>query len=267
MYQQPLIIRILLTACRKLSYLISAIHSFFWKINLLDIPLCIGEAPGGLYTNLQKIWLARLVKKLVSIGVRSPLRNQALGLVHFDIPVPAGTGLIFITCHTPWKRLLVQWFSENPYALIVDTGKSAERKKRLRKRRKGHNELLHIIRHLQYGGRVIIAADVFNKSNDQPAEILGKPGNLSLLPVRLARIAGVPLMAAIPRLRNGRIQINTGPCYDRQIQQSEMSGIMQNMLGYFENEIKQDPSRLCVCLKVHRVPVLQGNFKIGEIIE
>ena len=91
--------------------------------------------------------------------------------------------------------------------LIVDTGRSVKRKNRLKNQRKGHNELLHIIRHLRYGGQVIIAADVFNKSNDQPAEILGKPGNLSLLPARLARIADVPLQAAVPILRNGRIDI------------------------------------------------------------
>jgi lauroyl/myristoyl acyltransferase len=89
---------------------------------------------------------------------------------------------------------------------------------------------------------VIIAADVFNKSNDQPAEILGKPGNLSLLPARLARIAGVPLLAAVPVLRNGRIDVQAGPFLDQCIYNSDMRSVMQILLRFFEFEIKKDPS-------------------------
>jgi lauroyl/myristoyl acyltransferase len=242
MNRKPFYIKFFVASCETLSHVISAIHYFFWQIHFLDIPSCIGDAPGGLHKNLQRIWSARLLKKFISIWVRSPWRSQVLDLVHFDIPVPRDTGLIFVTCHTPWKRLLVQWFFDRHYALIVDTGKSAERKNRLKTSRKGYNELFHIIRHLQYGGRVIIAADVFNKSNDHPAEILGKPGNLSLLPARLARIAGVPLLAAVPILRKGRIDIQAGPLFENKITNSEMPTVMQNLLGFFENEIKQDPS-------------------------
>ena len=68
-----------------------------------------------------------------------------------------------------------------------------------------------------FGGQVIIAADVFNKSNDQPAEILGKPGNLSLLPARLARIAGVPLHGRRSHITERRIDIQTGPLIDQHI--------------------------------------------------
>jgi lauroyl/myristoyl acyltransferase len=238
----PIFMRISSALCRFYSYIIAGIHYFAVRNRLLEIPGFIWEAPGGPYKNLQKIWFSRLLKKLVSLWVRSPLRNQALQLVKLDIPIPAGTGTIFVTCHTPWKRLLVNWFSENHYALIIDTGNSKQRTNRIKEKRKGYNELLHIIRHLQYGGRVIIAADVFNKSDNHPTEILGKPGNLSLLPARLARIAGVPLIAAVPQLQNGTIHIHAGPRYDDQILQSDMGTVMQNMLRFFEDEIKRDPS-------------------------
>ena len=227
--------------CRFHSHIIAAFHYSAARNSMIKIPGYIWEAPGGLYKNLQKIWFTRLLKKLVSLWVRSPLRSKALQLVHMDIPVPS-TGLIFVTCHTPWKRLLVQWFSENYYALIIDTGKSIQRRNRLKETRKGYNELQHIIRHLKNGGRVIIAADVFNKSDNHPTEILGKPGNLSLLPARLASIAGVPLMAAVPQFRNGAIHINAGPRYDNQIHQSDLGAVMQNLVCFFENEIKRDPS-------------------------
>ncbi len=233
---------ILLLSCFLPSHLISGMHYFFWQMGWLDIPDCIRDAPGGLYNNLQKIWFCRLLKKIVSVCVRSPYRELVLKLVNFSLPSSSGRGLVLVTCHTPWKRLLVRWFFENHYALIVDTGKSQKRKSRLKDLRKGHNELLHMIRHLQYGGQVIIAADVFNKSNDQPGEILGKTGNLSLLPVRLARIAGVPLMAAVPILRGGKICMQKGPLIQEQIPRSEMGAVMQKILGFLEQEIKCDPS-------------------------
>jgi hypothetical protein len=239
---RPLYLKFSIVFCRILSHFLTAIHYFAVYFGYFKIPVCILEAPGGIYKNLQRIWLARLLKKIVSFGVRTPLRNHVLRLVNFDFQLPVTTGLIFVTCHTPWKRLLTNWFFENYYAIIIDTGKSIERKAKLKNKRKGHNELLHIIRHLQYGGRVIIAADVFNKSNNHPTEILGKPGNLSLLPARLARIAGVPLMAAVPQLRNGAIHIYAGPRYDHQIKHDDMGTVMQNMLGFFESEIKKDPS-------------------------
>lgn len=228
--------------CLLISHLIAVVHILVVQIGLLEIPDCVKQAPGGAHKNLQKIWFARLLKKIISIWVRSPLKTSALNLVHFDIPVPVGKGIVLVTCHTPWKRLLVRWFYENQHALIIDTGHSVKRKNRLKNLRKGHNELLHIVRYLRDGGRVIIAADVFNKSKDQPVEILGKPGNLSLLPVRLAMIAGVPLLAAVPILRDGRIDIQQGPLLDQRIHHSDMRNAMQILLGFFEFEIKKDPS-------------------------
>jgi hypothetical protein len=228
--------------CLFLSHIISVTHCFLVQIHVLEIPDCVRRAPGGIFINLQKIWFARLLKKIVSVWVRSPFYRNALKLVNFDIPIPDGRGLILVTCHTPWKRLMVSWFFENHYALILDTGHSAKRKNRLKNLRKGHNELFHIVRHLRYGGRVIIAADVFNKSNGQPAEIMGKQGNLSLLPARLARIAGVPLLAAVPILRNGRIDIQAGPFIDHHIPYSDLQTVMQILLGFFEFEIKRNPS-------------------------
>jgi hypothetical protein len=228
--------------CLLLSNIIAVAHCFLVQIHVLQIPDCVKRAPGGMFKNLQKIWFARFLKKIVSIWVRSPFYQYALRLVNFDIPIPNGTGLILVTCHTPWKRLLVSWFLENHYALILDTGRSVKRKNKLKNLRKGHNELFHIVRHLRYGGHVIIAADVFDKSNDQPAEILGKQGNLSLLPARLARIAGVPLLAAIPILRNKKIDIQAGPLIDHHTPYSDPRTVMQTLLSFFELEIKRNPS-------------------------
>jgi lauroyl/myristoyl acyltransferase len=58
----------------------------------------------------------------------------------------------------------------------------------------------------------------------------------------LARIAGVPLLAAVPILRDGRIDIQQGPLLDQRIHHSDMRNAMQILLGFFEFEIKKDPS-------------------------
>jgi hypothetical protein len=240
--QHPFCINFGVQLCRIISFVLAGQHFIVLHLGYLDIPEAILEAPGGLYKNLQKIWYSRLLKKLVSLFVRTPFRNDVFRLVNFDFEIPTGRGLIFVTCHTPWKRLLVNWFFENHYALIIDTGNSIKRMARLKNSRKGYNELFHVIRHLRYGGSVVIAADTFDKSDNDPAEMLGKTGNLSLLPVRLARIAGVPLLTAIPQLRNGEIHIYAGPRFEPPIRNTEMGEMMQNMLGFFENEIKKDPS-------------------------
>src|SRR5450755_3002848 len=99
--------------CLIISHLISVIHYFLARIYLLDVPDCVKQGPGGMYRNLQKIWFARLLKKIISVWIRSPFYQHALRLVNFDIPIPEGTGLVLVTCHTPWKRLMVSWFFEN----------------------------------------------------------------------------------------------------------------------------------------------------------
>ena len=49
--------------CLILSHILSVTHLLLFKAQLVVIPDCIKQAPGGLYKNLQKIWFARLVKK------------------------------------------------------------------------------------------------------------------------------------------------------------------------------------------------------------
>jgi hypothetical protein len=239
---KPIFLRISIDACLIFSYILAAVHYFMASAGFLRIPSCIREAPGGFFSNIQKIWFARLLKKVVSVSVRSPLRLKTLQLVNFDVPIPAGTGLVIVTCHTPWKRLLVQWVYENIYAIIIDTGRSRKRNSLMKKNRKNYNEMSHMVRYLRYGGCVIIAGDVFNKLKNCPSEILGKSGNLSLLPVRLARIAGVPLITMVPELRKGGIHFYKGRQYDLSVKDPDLGTVMQNILGFFEGEIEKDPS-------------------------
>jgi hypothetical protein len=234
--------RVFIKICGFFSNLIAAAHFYAVRKSWLQIPTCFTNGQNSVHENLKKIWFARLLKKAVSVSVRSPFRMKALRLINFDIPAVRDSGLVIVTCHTPWKRLLVQWFYENYYAIIIDTGKAKRRLDRIKKQRKGYNQLFHIIRHLRYGGCIVIAADVFNKSNDCPSQILGKCGNLSLLPARLAKIAGVPLITAVSEIQGDRITMLEGPKYDFATQYLDCKNVMQDILGFFENEIKRDPS-------------------------
>lgn len=238
----PFYLRFSIQFCRQFSYLFAAAYWIGAQTRLANIPSCIREAPGGMFQNLRKRWFACLLKKLVSILVRSPLKSHILQLVKVDLPDKEEGGMILVTCHTPWKRLLVRWVHEHHYAWIIDTNKSLERMNRMRRQRKGYNEWRHVIRHLRMGGRIIIAADTFNKLKNCPSAVMGKSGNLSLLPIRLARMAGVPMIAVVPELRQETIHIHQGPRFDREMLAGNPHNLMQNILGFFEGEIKRNPA-------------------------
>lgn len=53
-----------------------------------------------------------------------------------------------------------------------------------------------------------MTGDNFNKFNSYPGKFLGTNVNGGLLPARIARIAQVPLIVAIPVFKNGLLNIN-----------------------------------------------------------
>lgn len=225
--------------------MIAGLHYYTVYTGFLKIPLCIYNAPGGVYKNLRNIWFVRLIRRIVSMLVRTPLRIKILRMVNFTIPITSDTGCVIATCHTPWARLLAQCCLEKDYALVIGGDKWIRRIRLIYNQGRGFHELRHLVRHLRSGGRVIIIADVFKKTNsfsNCSAKFLEKDYNVSLLPVRLARIAGVPLMAVLPEFRNGTIHILEGPRFDLKILNSYSCEVMQNLLAFFEKEIKRDPS-------------------------
>jgi len=64
---------------------------------------------------------------------------------------------------------------------------------------------------------------------------------MSTLPARLAAIAGVPLITAIPRLRNGMIHIDSGPRFGVNKPDSDPGDVMQRLVSFLESEIRTDP--------------------------
>jgi len=126
--------------------------------------------------------------------------------------------------------------------LVIGNGEWTNKKKRIQKQGKGFNDLREIVKHLQNNGRIVIAFDCFNnQANYFRLKFLGDYHNMSTLPVRLARIAGVPVITVIPRLRNGMINIDYGPQFGINKLNSDPGGVMQGLVSFLESELKSDP--------------------------
>ncbi len=242
MISKPVYLNICLSACSLLSNISAGIHYCLISAGLLRLPLYILNAPGGVYKNLRNVWCTRFVRRIISALVRSPLRMSTFRLVNFSIPLPVDSGCIIVTCHTPWKRLLVQWCLKNDFALIIASGKWKQKKNRIQRQGLGFNELREIVRYLQQKGCLIIAADNFNNLKDCPVKFLTHQHNVSLLPARLAVLAEVPLFSVIPVLHKGKIYINYGPQFDPQKMNIDSCSVMQNIVSYMDTEIKNNPS-------------------------
>ncbi len=224
-----------------LSHLVAGIHYGILSARLTKFPHNITGAKATLFKDLKSAWSSVVVRKVISVLVRSPLRRNVLRLIKPAKPFPFNSGCVITICHTPWKRLLVQWCLENDFALVVAAGEWAHDKRRIQVQGCGTNDLRDVMRHLKHNGRLIIAFDMFNNMDDCPVDFLGNKGNVSLLPARLAKMAQVPLVSLIPSLRDGRIHIGYGPQFDVNDVKGNSAHIMQKILSSFEGELKSDP--------------------------
>lgn len=228
--------------CGFLSPAVAAIHYCLLNTWLINMPLFTEYGEKGLFQNLKSIWRTQMVRRVISMLVRSPLRLSTLRLVHSTVKLPPDSGCVIAVCHTPWKRLLVQWCLENNAVYIISNGKWTHRKRRIQKQCHSLGGLRDIIMHLRQNGRVVIAFDNFNNhTNYCTLKFWGHHYNVSMLPVRLAKIAGVPLVSVIPRFRDGMINIDCGPQFGLNKINSDPEDVMQTLVSFLEVEIKNDP--------------------------
>jgi hypothetical protein len=231
-----------IAVCGFLSPALAAIHYCLVSAGIIKMPLCTEYGEKGLFPNLKNIWRTQMVRRIISVLVRSPLRLSTLKLVHSTVKLPADSGCVVAVCHTPWKRLLVQWCLENDAVYIIGNGKWTHQKRLIQKKCDSLGGLRDIVAHLRQKGRVVIAFDNFNNhTNYCTLKFLGYHYNVSMLPVRLARIAGVPLVSVIPRFRDGMVNIDYGPQFGLNKINSDPVDVMQTLVSFLEVEIKNDP--------------------------
>jgi hypothetical protein len=201
------------------------------------------DSPAGLYRSLQDAWLSRLVREPLKLFVHTPLRTATLAFVNCTLSENPETGCVMAICHTPWFRLLAEWCRARDFAaviagevLLTRTGTVNGTGRVL--------ELRRVVRHLRNGGRVVVIADVFHGSHRCAVRFFEKNRFASLLPARLAAFAGVPLQIIIPALQARQLHICAGPTFTVGASVVEQQRVTQDVLTYFEKEIRQRPALL-----------------------
>ena len=233
----PLYLQFANVICQSLAFITASAHYTLIQLGVLKVSSVIINAPNGIHKNLSNIWTARFFRRIISLLVRSPLRNHVIKIVNFD-PESIKPGSVVVACHTPWARLITQWCAENNYAMIIGWGPWVKRAS-IAKQATGFHEIRTLANYLRSGGRVVIMADIFNKLSNCPVKFFERPCNASLFPLRLATLANSSLVTVMPALEKNSIHIHRGP---EAVLDSDAGKTMQSVLSYFENEIRQDPS-------------------------
>lgn len=238
---KPFVLSQCLSFSSSCSYLIAGIHYCLISVKLVGSPSYLPDDQEEAFRILKNIWRARVVRAMISLLVRSPFRNCTLSLVNCSLLLPSNSGCVVAICHTPWKRLLVQWCLKNDVALVIANGTWSGQKKRIQRQARGISDLRNVLRHLQQKGKVIITCDNFNDLSNCPVKFFGNWSNASLVPARLARIAGVPLIAAIPVFRNGMVNIEAGPQFYLDSLNSDSRTVTQDIVAFLEAAITNAP--------------------------
>ncbi len=212
------------------------------QVGFLNAPVYIAKLPDKRLKTLHCIWHARLVRRIISFLVRTPLRRNILKLINFNIPMPKYQGCIIVTCHTPWKRLLTQWCLEKKFALLIGGGTWIDRRRIIQRQGAGLTELRELVKYLEFGGRVIMKVDVFNNLNNCPVKFLGNDHNASLFAERLAILTKVPILTVIPRLSNTTIEFTAGPQFHTDGLKSKSTIITTQIISFFDKEIENNPA-------------------------
>ena len=147
----------------------------------------LGYDKNGVFYNLQNIWYAHFVRKVISVLLRTPFKLSAINLVCSNIQLPTNVGCVIAICHTPWKRLLVEWSLHHDFGLIIAGEKWNAKSRQIQRQGKTYHDLKSILTHLKQKGRVIIAFDRYSNYNDCKVDFLGECLNLPVLPIRLAK--------------------------------------------------------------------------------
>lgn len=212
------------------------------KAGFCNAPACIQKVADKKLKTLHSVWYARLVRRTISFLVRTPARNSIVKLINLNVPISREDGCIIVICHTPWKRLLVQWCLKENFGLVIGGGRWNDERASIQKQGTGIAELRKLISHLQLKGRIIATADVFNDLNNCPVEFLGNHYNSSLFAERLATLAKVPIFMIIPKLSNKSIDFISGPIFSTHGLKPKNAVITRQIISFFEMEIEQSPA-------------------------
>lgn len=239
--KRPSYLIVLLHLFNFISSIISICHTFAIKRNWIKVPSIILESPYNSFFTIKEIWISRMLRRSLSLLIRTPFSRGTLSLINYKLSLPTKTGCIIAIPHTPWSRLLAEWCRENKFAFVLVGGKWITRTESVNIPG-GFSGIKQLIKHLHSGGRIIVIGDNIGRWRCCSVKYFGKKCNASIIPARLAASAGVPLLAVYPKLGDGMINIYNG--YEASIKdiKTNQKKVMQKVFNFFENEIRNTPS-------------------------
>lgn len=240
-HSQPLYLLFLIHLFVILSSFIVFFHTLFIKIKWVKISNIISQSPVGFKKTLQKIWFIRMMRRSLSLILRTPLRSKVLKLVNNKLILPE-SGCIIAIPHTPWAKLLAEWCRSKNFALVFAGGPWIKRTGNVNVPGVGISGIRKVISHLRSKEFVVVIGDNENRSRCCHVSYLGKECNASLLPVRLAALARVSIVTVIPIFQDRRVNLQNGLIIKAEDVLENKQKAMQKMFSYFEKKINNSPS-------------------------
>lgn len=230
-----------LQVLKVLSCYISMFHLRLIKIRNNKISRTILDSPSGLKNTLKDIWFARLLRRSLSLITRTPLKFEVLKLVDNQLKLPS-SGCVIAIPHTVWARLLAAWCRSNEYALVFAGGPWVQRTGHVNVPGRSVTGICQVVTHLKSNGIVVVISDNQNRQCFHKLSYLNKSYKASLLPVRLASLARVPIITVIPKFKENHIVLNNGIEINKDIILHDKKRAIEKIFNHFKMEIIADPS-------------------------
>jgi hypothetical protein len=241
MKQKPLYLNVCLSICRAFANTVSSLHYLLVRMKIIAPPVWFDKFINEGSKQFTAIWQTRIVRRFISVAVRSFIRSDILTLVESNIPFHKNNGSVIAFCHTPWKRLLLQWSIEQKNILVIAGSSLHTKNCRIEVKPTGYSALRKLVDHLQNKGHVAITIDSFNALKNCPVNFLGNYCNASLLPVRLSKLGNASLITVVPVFKDGKIRFIKGPDLETYHNDRNFTAVMQKLVSYLGNEIKKEP--------------------------
>ena len=248
-----------LAACHVCAVPLAALDGLFEQMVHPRVMQWLASCPGGAWRQLRRIRfvrLARLLFKAFVLAGGHRLVTRRILVDDASAPLPPG-GCVFAICHTAWGHALVPWAAARHFAVVLAGSRWAHEAGDLYAPRSSAG-LHRILRLLRAGGRAAVAVDSFAGRGACEARLFGVPVLVSLVAVRLAAAAGVPLVPAWIAYDRGRLRIYFGQSVD--VAPGSVEPTLRQMLNCFEGWIREDPAEWNDLM-----PFLRGTVRGAEL--